>query len=144
MHMPDESRREPLSGTLTIRPSQMEVFSAAAQRTWEDRMVAYIAHDFPNRYDEMGEAGARQLIRVAVRHGGEFGIDTRSSIAGLIELMIAFGEAFELSPDRAWARRMMANQDAPPDLRVHLMRERMMAISQGRVIVPHRPTPARG
>ena len=121
----------------------MEVFSTAAQRTWEDQMVSYLAHDFPMRYEEIGEAGARQFIRRAVTRGGEFNIDTQSSVAGLIELMIAFGEAFERSPDRAWAQRMMANREAPPDLRIHLMRERMMASSQGRVVVLHRAEPAR-
>jgi hypothetical protein len=107
-------------------------------------MVSYISSDFPFRYEEMGEAGARKLIQAAVKAGAEVGIEVENSVAGLVELMVAFGEQFERSPDGAWARRMMKNQVAPGELRVHLMRERMMARTQGRVVVAYRPEVPKG
>jgi hypothetical protein len=123
---------------LTIRQSQLDIFSSFRQKIWEDRMVDIIAHDYPNRYQEAGDPAVRQLIRFAVKRGGEFGVDTETSLAALVELMIAFGQEFELSPNRAWARRMMANRAAPPDLRLHLMRDRMMTTSHGRPVVAHK------
>jgi|GEM_PF-1035979 len=123
---------------LTIRQSQLDIFSGFRQKIWEDRMVDIVARDYPNRYLEFGEPKVRQSIQFAVKRGGEFGIDTETSIAVLIELMIAFGQEFELSPERAWARRMMANPAAPPDLRLHLMRDRMMTATHGRPVVAHK------
>ena len=123
---------------LTIRQSQLDILGSFRKKTWEDRMVEIIARDYPNRYQEAGDAAVRQLIQFGVKRGGEFGIDTETSLAVLIELMIAFGQEFALSPNRAWAHRMMANRAAPPDLRLHLMRDRMMAASHGRAVVAHR------
>jgi len=127
----------PRRSMLIIRAEQMAVLSEATRWNWEQRMVRYIATDFPSRYQVMGEAGTRKLIHGAVEKGAQFGIDTERALAGLIELMIAFGEQFELSPDRAWANRMIANREAPAELRVTLMRERMMARTEGRIIVPY-------
>lgn len=125
---------------LTIRNEQMQVFSEQSRQQWEDRMTRYIERDFPSRYQEIGDAGARQLIRRAVDKGGSVGIDTEAAVAGLLELMIAFGEEFELSPDRVWANRMLANGEAPAELRIALIRERMMARTEGRIVVPYKFT----
>lgn len=133
-----------MPSVLTIRSSQLDALGVGRQRTWADQMVSYISHDFPNRFQEMGEPGARKLIAAALQRGGEVGIESESGVAVLIDLMIAFGEQFERSPDGAWARRMMANREAHPDLRVHLMRERMMATTQGRVVVAYRPELPKG
>jgi hypothetical protein len=123
---------------MTIRVEQMSAFSRAARQQWEERMVRYIETNFPSRYRDMGEAGARQFIQRAVEKGAGFGIETEGAVAGLIELMIAFGEQFELSPDKAWANRMIANREAPAELRIASMRERMMARTEGRIVVPHK------
>lgn len=123
---------------LTIRPAQFDILGRSRQEVWENRMVHFVARDFPARFQEAGEPKVRQLIQSAVKLGAGFGIVNEGSLAGLVELMVAFGTEFELSPDRTWARKMMANQAAPPELRIHLMRERMMAASHGRPVVAHK------
>jgi len=129
---------------LTIRAPQMDALGLGRKRSWEDQVVAYIANDYPFRYEEMGEAGARKLIQPAVKAGAVVGIESESSVAGLVELMVAFGEDFERSPDGAWAKRMMKNEMAPGELRVHLMRDRMMTRTQGRAIVAFKPEAPKG
>ena len=131
---PESSRRS----ILIIRTERTFVLSEDARQKWEQRMLRYIETSFPSRYRDLEEAGARLLIHRAVKKGAQFGIDTERDVAGLLELMICFGEDFELSPDRAWANRMIANGQAPPELRVALMRGRMMARSEGRIVVPYK------
>lgn len=134
----DQLHFGPVVIMLTIRQSQIDILGGIRRKMWEERMVGIVAHDYPNRYQDMGEPKVRELVQFAVKRGGEFGIDTETSLAVLIELMVAFGREFELSPSRAWARRMMGNPAAPADLRLHLMRERMMAATHGRAVVAHK------
>ena len=129
---------------LTIRQEQVHPFEGLRRQAFEDRMLRYIRSEFPDHLHEFGEPETRLFIERAIKRGAELDIDTESSVAGLIELMIAFGEEFERSPDRVWARRMMANRVPPPDLRLHLMRSRMMATTHGRIVVSHRFPPDQG
>ena len=60
----------------------------------------------------------------------------------LLQLVVAFGRNFELSPDRGWALEMLAHPTLPPSLKTGMLRERMMNRSQGRVVVRFEPGPA--
>jgi hypothetical protein len=134
--MPDSDDR-PYPRQLLIRNEQMAVFSAQYQQSFEDRMAANIMRDLPDRFREVGEA--KQLIARAIETGRRYGIETEGAVAVLIQLMICFGENFELSPDRKWAFDMLAHPVAPAVLRISLIRDRMMSRSQGRVVTPFRP-----
>ena len=102
-------------------------------------MATSVAADYPDRFRDVGDAGIRQLINRAIETGRQYGIETEGAVAVLIQLMIYFGERFELSPDRDWAFEMLAHPVAPPTLRISLVRDRMLARSQGRMVTQFRP-----
>jgi hypothetical protein len=122
---------------LLIRNEQMAIFSDFYKQSFEDRMAANIMRDHPERFRETSQA--KQLIARAIETGRQYGIETEGGVAVLIQLMICFGENFELSPDRKWAFDMLAHPVAPAVLRISLIRDRMMSRSQGRVVTPFRP-----
>ena len=121
---------------LVIRTEQVAVFRADAQRRFAERMRAYIAEEYPARYQTLGDEGTRQLIQKGIEAGERHGIDTEGATAVLIELMLDFGERFERTPDRAWAERILARPDLPGQVKVTAVRERLTERTGGRPIVP--------
>src|SRR5262245_14422117 len=110
---------------LVIRKEQVAVFRADAQRRFAAGMQAYIAAEFPGRYQALGDEGTRLLIQKGIEAGERHGIDTEGATAVLIELMLDFGARFERSPDRAWAERILARPDLPGQVKVAAVRERL-------------------
>jgi hypothetical protein len=133
----DDSPYSAAPRQLLIRNEQMAVFSDFYKQSFEDRMAANIMRDHPERFHETGRA--KQLIARAIETGRRYGIETEGGVAVLIQLMICFGENFELSPDRQWAFDMLAHPVAPAVLRISLVRDRMLSRSQGRVVTQFRP-----
>ena len=120
---------------LVIRDAQMAVFARQAKGEFEDRMVSQIESGYPRHFARLGEAGARRFVQKAIAMGAANGISGEGSVAVLMELMLEFGEQFEMSPERAWARRMLAHPTLPGVVKVDVMRDRLTAATQGRTIV---------
>jgi len=121
---------------LVIRDAQLAIFRRQVVSGFEEDMLGRIRTTFPFQYDVLGESGAREFIRRAIRSGAGFQIRTRGGIAVLIELMLQYGEGFELSPDPSWALKILAHRSLPPYLKVDTIRDRFGALSRGRRIVP--------
>jgi hypothetical protein len=99
-------------------------------------MVRHIETCFPGKYAVLGEAKAVELVRAAVRTGMENDIQTRGAVIVLLELMLKYGELFELSPDQAWALKILRHPSLPAHLKVDTIRDRFDYLLQGRQIVP--------
>jgi hypothetical protein len=121
---------------LTIRYVQMGIFENAATESFVDDMLHLIATDYPRQFAAMDEEDARSLVRRVITLGSENYVETRGGVAALVALTIQFGEEFRHSPDRKWALEMLAQPKLPASLKVDIMRERMTAITRGRVVVP--------
>jgi hypothetical protein len=119
---------------LTIRYEQQLALERDLRERYIDRMVDSVAKDYPRQFDAMGSSGTRDLVGRAIKKGHANHVDTQGGVAVLLQLMIEFGEEFELSPDKAWADEVLAHASLPPQLRVRLMRDRMRARSHGRVV----------
>jgi len=126
---------------LTVRNAQLILLAEPGNQAVQDRMVRYVESDFPARFAEWGLAGSRAFVQRGLAVAAANGIDTEGAIAVLLQLMIAFGEQFERSPDRDWACELLAHPTLPPSLKMQMLRQRMMATTQGRSIVsfPHKP-----
>jgi hypothetical protein len=129
-----------LFAMLTIRPEQMAVFRTMAGMQFRDYLLDQLSVAYPAHFDALGEPGVRDLIEFAISTGKTHGIENRGEVAVLCELMLRFGRNFELSPDRAWARKILAKPAIPGDLKVSILSERMESTTGGRIILPVKKT----
>ena len=109
---------------LTIRKQQMEAFRLASISRFENWLAKHIATLYPQQSELLGELGVRKFIRKAIETGSKYGVDTEGAVTTLIELMLAYGEQFETSPDQSWALEILAHPTLPGDLKVDVIRDR--------------------
>ncbi|HJZ59725.1 MAG TPA: hypothetical protein VKE74_32585 [Gemmataceae bacterium] len=119
-----------------IREAQLEVLRRFAVDGFVDQMVGYVAAEFPRHYEVLGQEGTREFIRRVIRTAAGHGVTTIGAVAVLIELMLQFGERFERSPDRVWANNILAHPTLPDHVKVDAIRDRFVARTGGRVLVP--------
>ena len=114
---------------LTIRQDQMDVFRESGKRSFEVRMVKHIETHFPEEREALvqtgGEGAVYQLIRDMIARGETYKIVTERGVAGLIDLSVAYGQDFELYPEREWAREILEDESLEESTRVQLVLEQM-------------------
>jgi hypothetical protein len=120
---------------LIVRKEQIAVFQVEARKRFAERMRAYVAEEYPARYAALGDDGTRQLVAKGIAAADRHGIEPEGAIAGLIELMVEFGERLERSPERAWAEKILAQPELPGEVKVSAVRERFAAATGGRRLV---------
>ena len=124
-----------LIGMLVIRTGQLSVFEKNAFEHYEQDMVRHVEIAFPGRYAGLGPARAAELVHTAIRTGLENGIRARAAITVLLDLMLQYGEQFELAPDPEWALKILRHPTLPAHLKVDTIRDRFDNLLQGRRIV---------
>jgi hypothetical protein len=124
---------------LIIRQEQLQIFERVALESWVLELLGYVEKNYPRQFEALGRDGFHAFILRAIASGRSNYVDTRGGVAVLLELMIQFGENFEHSPDRIWAREMLAHPTLPAQVKLTLMYRRMTEQSKGRVIVPFVP-----
>jgi hypothetical protein len=127
---------------LVIRDEQLQVFRRDAILKFIDQMASYIASEHPEKYQRMHETGTRAFIRRGMERAAARGLRSQGAVAGLLDLMLKFGEDFELAPDRIWAIHTLAHSAIPDYIKVEAVRERFESQTQGRVIRPFEPEAA--
>jgi hypothetical protein len=60
---------------LTISAQQMDKFSDAAVKNFENRMLAFLQTNFPSQSRSVGEPGVRVLVRHGMDRARSYGID---------------------------------------------------------------------
>lgn len=120
---------------LIIRNCQLDIFRDQAIDLFVARMVVRIAEQYPARFAQLGESGVRNLVGSTIDHGRELGIVTSGAVTVLIDLVVQFGEGLAMSPDRAWAMKLLAHPSLPDYIKVDIVRERLTASSGGRVLM---------
>ena len=119
---------------LVIRREQMAVFADEQVKLFENKMVSYIATEYPKKYMKWGEARTRDLIRKGFLTGKRNGITKENAVIGLIELIVQFGAEFELSPEQKWAQEVMAHPSLPGDAKIQIIEERFYELTQGKEV----------
>lgn len=120
---------------LTIRDSQLFALREARRRDFVDRLIPRMAAEYPTAHASLQDAGIRKIIERALSTGEVYGIVTEGGVTSVAGLMIQYGETFERSPDREWARQTLADARSHESLRMDLLVERMASRARGRVIV---------
>ncbi len=121
---------------LIIRHEQLSVFERSAFEHFEEGLVRHLETAFPGRYAELGVARATELVRATVRTGRDNGIRTWAAVTVLLDLVLQYGEQFELAPDPEWALKILTHPTLPDHLKMDTIRDRFDNLLQGRRIVP--------
>jgi len=121
---------------LTIRPDQMAELRRAKEEAFKAHLLEQLAAEYPEPYAAKGEPAVKELILDALATGEKHGIENQGDLATLAELMFRFGRRFELSPDRAWAHKVLAKPDLPGAAKMAFLWKRMEETTDGRLIVP--------
>lgn len=127
---------------IVISEAQMHTFVRDRIDRFEDRMVAWLASEFPSDYGPDKVAAARALIRSALDRGAANRIENEGPLAGLVALMAEFGENFERTPDGSWGRAVLAHETLPDELKIETIVRRFEARTEGRKVVRVAATPA--
>ena len=92
---------------LTIRPDQMRVFSRAALKSFEDRMLEHVTEFFPEKCEKLGEKDTRETIRKGVLKARKYGVLSEYDMCIFIDVMFAYGDDFDVDPELPWAGEVL-------------------------------------
>jgi hypothetical protein len=98
---------------LTIRTEQMEKFSEAAFKSFEDRMISFLAAHFPDQSGTLGEHRVRCLVRYGIVRSWKYGLDRERDVCQYIALMFVFGGNFDLNQDLPAMKAVLDNSCLP-------------------------------
>jgi hypothetical protein len=112
---------------LVIRREQMEVFRAAALRSFEESMVTHLAGFSPPLFKAVGAEQLRIAIRLGMERAAGYGFDLRGPVRLYLELMLLFGSRFDTDPQYPWAAEILTNRDSGSQMqRAERLYERTM------------------
>lgn len=120
---------------LSIRREQLAIFGADDRHEFVAQILPYLAEAHPAWYQEQGPDGAQRFAERAIDKGARHDILGRQAVLTFIELLIELGEAFERSPEQAWAAEILSHPRLPGALKVEVLSERLRARTHGRRIV---------
>ncbi|MBI2686058.1 MAG: hypothetical protein HYX27_07060 [Acidobacteria bacterium] len=103
------------------------------------QLVVRIGHEFPEKFEELGEGRVREFVRRGVDDGQKFRIRLEGALATFVVLRWQYGEQFELSPDRLWARDVLEHPQLPDAVKISLIADRFESRVRGRTIVKEIP-----
>ncbi len=83
----------------------------------------------------MGEQGVRDYLNRVKELALQYRIEGPGPLAKLMDLMFEYGEQFQLSPDGAWARKVLEHPTLPDHLKVTLIDDRFAKRCGGRRLV---------
>ena len=112
---------------VTIRHDQMQAFSEAAARSFEDRMVVHLEKFFPQQCKALGEQRTRDVIRLGIERAARHDIDVEYDVCRYIDLMFVFGERYDEDPAWPWASRILGDKGASQRARVDRLWDRARA-----------------
>ena len=118
---------------LTIRREQMEAFSKAMRRRFEDRLVVHLRRKFLDDYKKLGEQGVRARAQAGIERAAGYGVTIECDVARFVELMFRLTESFDTDPQYPWAAEVLGDADMGSHPKMDLVCERAeLEIARGR------------
>ena len=113
---------------IAIRPQQLEVFSKAALKSFEERMMAHLGKFFPGQCAEMGEQKTRETIQEGIKKARRYGIASEHDVCIYVDVMFEYGHDFDTDPKLPWASQILTNPAIQtPTYRVNRLFDAAMA-----------------
>src|SRR4051812_18248003 len=95
---------------MIIRQEQLASLSTAARTKFEDRVAEHLKRCFPKQCEELGEAGIQNLIDSGIHQAAKHEIILERDVCKFIDLMVAFGRAFDHDPALPWASEILEDE----------------------------------
>jgi hypothetical protein len=85
----------------------MRVFSRAALKSFEDRMMAHVKEFFPEKCKKLGEEQTHETIRKGMLKARQYGILSEYDVCIFIDVMFEHGVDFDVDPELPWASQVL-------------------------------------
>ncbi|HET7100189.1 MAG TPA: hypothetical protein VFJ52_03490 [Terriglobia bacterium] len=83
---------------IVIRQEQLDVFSDAAVKDFENRMVLHLRQALPQECSALEDEGLRQAIRQSMERAAGYGIVAERDVCKYTEVMFRLGRNFDRDP----------------------------------------------
>lgn len=93
-----------------IRQEQMEAFSQAGVKNFEDRMVVHLNKFFPEQCQALGEPKTREAIQYGIQQGASYGFVAERNVCKYIDLMFTFGRDFDKDAKLPWTTAVLDDE----------------------------------
>lgn len=103
-----------------MRPQQVEKFSEAALKQFEDMMVPHLKRFFPKFSEAAGEPKVRVFIRYGVKRAASYQIMAKRDVSRYIDLMVVLGHDFDRDKQLPWAGQILRTRNSP-DVRISVL-----------------------
>lgn len=105
-----------------LRIEQKEAFRRQALSDFEDRVVDHLQRCFPDRYQALGDAAIRAIIRQGIEGAATYGVVAERDVCTFIDLMLVLGVGFD--HERDWAVSILtAPSPKDPSEKLRLLHE---------------------
>ena len=103
---------------MKIRKEQMEAFSEAAVKDFEDRVLQDLQEFYPVECRALKEAGVRAIIRKGIKNAEKYKIVAEHDVCLYIDLMFMLGEDFDTDARIPWAEAILTDQPEDPTAKI--------------------------
>lgn len=101
---------------LAMSDKQFGAFDQAADRRFEDEMLAHCRFAAPRLAEIRGEDTIRAVIRLGMKRARAHGLTTRGPVRYHIDLMLAFGCDFDSDPQYPWVAASLADTEGMAEM----------------------------
>lgn len=105
---------------LTMRSKQMEAFSEAALKRFEETMVAHLKKFFPDYCEAAGAPKVREFIRYGVKRAASYQITAERDVSRYVDLMVSLGADFDNDEQLPWAGEILRTRNSP-EVRISIL-----------------------
>lgn len=116
---------------LTIRKEQMEAFSAAMSRRFEQRMLEHIRDIFADRTKPVSDEKIRIFIQDSITRAERYTIEYEDDIRRFIEYLVIYGTQFDTKPETRWAGEILQRTDLSGTAKMDMIDDYEMEIVRG-------------
>ncbi len=107
---------------MTIRKAQFQAIGERLSRRWEDTMVVHLETFFPERCQELGEAGVRGAIELGLKKAARYDIRSERDVCKFLNFMFAYHFHFDTDPDLPWANAILTDPNLTrSNVKTHLL-----------------------
>lgn len=102
---------------IVIRQAQMDAFSTALIADFRENLSGHVARLYPGHFAVLGKTRTLGIIDKAIVRCRSYGMEGRRDIARYLDVMLVFGEDFDISPRWPWAGLILRNQDSSGEVK---------------------------
>jgi len=94
---------------IVIRKDQQEQLAALGRIQFFDKLEIHIEKFFPDHAINLDKEQRIALFEYGLERGKKYDFISERNVCLFIDLMLAFGLEFDISPDHGWAKKILAD-----------------------------------